>query len=306
MSILNPTSDGNVEILWSIAKFLSVKKSQDVEKLRAKLRVDDPAYDHGPVQNTIRKALQLGVFTVENDKIGLSKSFNTLTKSNFETEFPKHLRRQIFAKKNNPDEAFFRQEENIASDFTRMVAWSMLQKPSKFSLTFRNFNTMQAELFRQLDVFSEEQEKFINDTRYTQLKRWCSILGLMQGRSGSEFLDATIAVRSELDDVISELIGMEKNEKGRTLYPIGPFLDKLSALLPVLDGGVYQQRIMRVARDGVLSFPDKGRVSQVLSLALIRLEQGALIRLVNLADASGVLLDLAADEPRKVSYIERL
>jgi len=306
VSILNPTSDGNIEILWSIAKFLSARNPQDVEKLKAKLRVDNPAYDQGTVQNTIRKALQLGVFVVENERIGLSKSFDTLTKSNFDTEFPKHLRRQIFAKKNNPDEAFFGQDENMASDFTRMVAWAMMQEPSKFSPTFRNFNMMQAELFRQLDVFSEEQQKFINDVRHLQLKRWCAVLGLIQGGSGNEFLDATVAVRSELDDVISELSGIEKNEKGRTLYPVGSFIEKLSVLLPILDGGIYQQKIMTVARDGVLSLPEKGRVSQVLSLALIRLEHGALIRLVNLADASGVLLDLAQDEPRKVSYVERL
>ena len=122
---------------------------------------------------------------------------------NFEHNFPQILRRQILLEKNNPKDQFFGQELNLASDFTRMAAWMMLQQPSKFSLIFRKFDTLQTEMNKQLDVVSSDDAEFINDVRYGQLKRWC----ICSTNSGwiYRILDATVAIRSELDPILAKI-----------------------------------------------------------------------------------------------------
>lgn len=302
MSILNPTSDGNLEVLWSLAKFICEKGPTKYEKLKDIFVFDDPKY----FQNTVRRWEQLNVFVNKDDVILLSKDFDEVSNLNFEHEFPKILRRFVFLEKNNPEEQFFSQEFNLASDFTRMAAWIMLQKPSKFSIIFRKFDSMQTELFKQLDVVSSEKEKFINDTRYTQLKRWCNLLGLIQGQSGQEFLDATTAIKSEIDLVLSKVANKVKQDGNKTLYPAKDFMEKLKVQLPVLDGGIYQHRIMSVSREGMVSIPSQDTASQVVSLALLRLEQAKLIKLHQRADAAGIMLEFGEGRTRKLDYIERL
>ena len=93
---------------------------------------------------------QLGVIEQTGDEVCLSGDFDEVSILNFEHNFPQILRRQILLEKNNPKDQFFGQELNLASDFTRMAAWMMLQQPSKFSLIFRKFDTLQTEMNKQL------------------------------------------------------------------------------------------------------------------------------------------------------------
>lgn len=302
MSILNPTSDGNIEVLWSIAKFICNNGSTHFKKVKEKFVVEEPKH----FENTVRRWEQLGVFERKDEKLCLSNNFDELTKLNFEQSFPKILRRQVFLERNNPESHFFSQESNLASDFTRMVAWIMLQKPAKFSLIFRNFDIMQSELFNQLDIVSSEKAEYINGTRYTELKRWCNLLGLVQGQSTHEFLDVTPALRSELDPIIAKISDKANLENGVKLFPARDFMEKLKIQLPVLDGGVYQNRIFSVSRKGMVRLPTRETASQIISLGLLRLEKGKLIKLHERADAIGITLEFGEGRTRKVDYIERL
>lgn len=303
MSILNPTSDGNIEVLWSVAKFLCHSGPTKTSKLKDSFDVEDTK----PFQNTIRHWNQLGVIINNGDEVCLSKEFDDVSSQNFEYKFPQILRRQVLLEKNNPENQFFAQEKNLASDFTRMVAWMMLQKPSKFSAIWRDWGTLQTELYKQLDVVSSEDAEFFNDTRYTQLRRWCNLLGLIQGQSRQQFLDVTIAIKSELDPILAQIADKARQNDGRILYPARNFMEKLKVQLPVLDGGIYQQRILSVSRAGMVKIPSGEIASQVVSLALLRLEKGRMIKLHDTADATvGIRLDLGQEKARKVDYIERL
>ena len=116
---------------------------------------------------------QLGVIEQTGDEVCLSGDFDEVSILNFEHNFPKFLDakscwRKTILKTN------FRQELNLASDFTRMAAWMMLQQPSKFSLIFRKFDYCR-QLNKQLNVVSSDDAEFINDVRYGQLKRWCNL-----------------------------------------------------------------------------------------------------------------------------------
>ena len=302
MSILNPTSDGNIEVLWSVAKFLCQNGPTNFSKLMDTFVVEEPKY----FQNTIRRWDQLGVIVQTGDEVCMSGDFDEVSILNFEHNFPQILRRQILLEKNNPKDQFFGQELNLASDFTRMAAWMMLQQPSKFSLIFRKFDTLQTEMNKQLDVVSSDDAEFINDVRYGQLKRWCNLLGLIQGQSNLEFLDATVAIRSELDSILAKIVDKARQDGDISLYPARDFMAQLKVQLPVLDGGVYQNRILSVSRAGMVSIPSGDTASQVVSLALLRLEKARLLKLHQRADATGIMLEFGEGRTRKLDYIERL
>ena len=154
-------------------------------------------------------------------------------------------------------------------------------------------------------MVSSDDAEFINDVRYGQLKRWCNLLGLIQGQSNLEFLDATVAIRSELDPILAKIVDKARQDGDISLYPARDFMAQLKVQLPVLDGGVYQNRILSVSRAGMVSIPSGDTASQVVSLALFRLEKARLLKHHQRADATGIMLEFGEEE-RKLDYIERL
>ena len=78
---------------------------------------------------------------------------------------------------------------------------------------------------------------------------------LIQGQSNQEFLDATVAIRSELDPILAKIVDKARQDGDISLYPARDFMAHLKVQLPVLDGGIYQNRIFSVSRAGMVKHP---------------------------------------------------
>ena len=292
--ILNFANDGQIEVLWTLAKYLCSTKEHDMNHLKNEFSPGENSKNSKKTTQTITRWTQLGLFVEKEGKLSFSSQFNKINSNNFQEEFSTQLRRLVLDRKNNPKDLFFKQESNLASDFTRAAAWMMMQDPVHFSSNMSTWNDFEYQISIQLKV-----DDFLNDTRFNQFRRWAVALGFLEGYGSNHFLDPTKAVRSELVSACKK-IQNHAVENG-LVYPAKNLIKSISENLPVLDGGIYQEYIMTKAKNDMLKFPKPDRVSPMLSLALRRLEMEKIIRLRDRADAtSGVILS----NDRKVDYIE--
>jgi hypothetical protein len=221
------------------------------------------------VWKTLHRWLQLGVFEQEGETVHLTPKFERIELDDVEAMRTAVLELVLRPENNRgidqaqgDDEA----ERSGASDFTRAAAWALAQDP--FALTAES----------DVVLFARKQQVtpdlFANDTRWFGFKDWAHFLGIALPLGGKDFVvNPARAVRAVLDTLWSH--------EGQ--LPIGEFLTRLSAVLPVLDGGTYRATVGRQVRRPWRSL-DAFAISPCLSLALLQLRHEGLIRLEDLAD----------------------
>lgn len=301
MTILNNESDGDLEILIPLSKYLLGKSSQnsdDIKNIFAPNGVDPKK-----LNNTIQRWAQLGLFLKSDENLSLSEDFSSIKASEFESAFPKKLCRLIFSEENSPAEDFFKTGKN-ASDLTRGIAWMLCQDPLKFSQYLSGgFDDVQREfLIPQCNDKSIVQ----NNTRWPILRRWASFLGFLTGTESKSFLDPTLAVERVLPDIFEDCKANIKQVEKRELLPLDVFIKQLGIKVPVFDGGTHRLRVISIINHQELTLPLKDVLSKTTSLALKRLEFEKKIKLVNISDAgSSMSLDYENNSPPETyDYVE--
>lgn len=165
------------------------------------------------------------------------------------------------------------EEVGRTADLCRGLAWCLTQDIYALPSThgeIESLITTQVQTGRFI---------FLNDTRWAGFRSWARFLGFATGDDSSFFFDPTVAVRSELKEVI---------RKGETV-PAAEFVSRLAVRLPVLDSGVYRLEVEQVLRPESWTAPATGHLSTALSFALRRLQKQGMIGLVTLADAGSRL-----------------
>ena len=291
MTILNSASDGNLSVLYSMAQYLHSCGGMSKDELIAEF-----SYENGEVpRQTINRWLQVGFFEEVAGHLELPNTLRDFEETAFKDILRTEVRRVVFEKRNNPEDKFFANEDSLASDFTRTIAWSMFQDPIQFSSCLQKLQMYQSRWLSQVP-----NADTLNDVRFSQFRRWAEFLGFIEGG----VLDCSLAVRGEIDKIFLNASAFIIEENEVSLLPIDKFLTQLSIAIPVVDGGLYNKRIAK-AGTSLPKWSDE-QLSPCLSLALYRLEVEKVISLVAKADAVETkILDIGHGQTIEVSYVGR-
>lgn len=267
MSLLNITNDGLPNILVALhATVLRATKpileAELLEIVAPNGLVDD---DGKMARQTLNRWIQLGLFMQEDGLISVKDRLPTRRATMLQIlPFTRRIAcRQALAEENNRD--FWASESARAADLTRSLAWMLAQ--DVYRISFRQFPTEESRQIRD-----PERTLMQNDTRLTGMKYWAPFLGF--SRYDFATIDPTVAVRDALTEVLAPGAGM----------PAPQFIERLSMVLPVLDGGRWQQEVLEYVDSAALPLRQPGQISTALSRALH-----------NLWDSGELLLQQKAD-----------
>ncbi len=193
----------------------------------------------------------LGLIIKENEKVALSKQV-------IENISDKKNAFQLLLA-----DLVFRREHERNDDFATAVAWILSIDPFKAP---KNWTEFEPEIKR---TGCEEITGITNSNPYSNFIIWSTFLGFSWAYQGfvpdpTEHLSWRIQQFFKKEDEV----------------PISHFLDKMKEFVPVIDGGIYRQRIL----DKVGEKLEESILSPSLSLALKRLQDLNFIRLEKKSD----------------------
>ena len=176
------------------------------------------------------------------------------------------------------EEQIFKKEFALKDKFAFAVSWLLIQSPKKPIDWSDNIST---RVSRDLnDEFSELE--LTNNSRSQHFIYWCQYLGFVQkvaiGIKPYVIPDPTKAIMRHMKNIFSVDREME----------FSVFLNKLSDVIPVLEYGWIRELIEDKAIGELKRNPEEVSIST--SLALLRLEEKGMIKLLSKSDADVVSL----------------
>jgi hypothetical protein len=249
----------------------------DIEGLQQP-RAETGERDKKPEQarKTLEAALECGL--VEEDKVGGTREYrlaHSLTDeekdaTQIATTLPKTMARILL----HPGTA-------APTTFATKCAWFLTQPVPP---TYRDETTLITALGQDT-----KPKDIDNPQRLDMLVYWMTYMGLGHQLGGMFLVDPTELIRAHLDTLLP------RNKK----TPIQDFIDKLSGLFPVFDGGKYFKEFAPKR--------ETDRLSQALSLAIARLSDSADISFGCTQDARiRSFLDLGPKQKaREIEYLKR-
>ena len=304
MGMLNSTSDGHCELVFSIVKLI-IKEPMEISKIKLLLNPEKAhLLTNDKIAGSITCWKKLGLFEDHGNKIHITqyarKVLEELEKSNCQNKISYMLRRILFSSSKNKTETIWTDES--ANDFFRALSWMLIQNP----FTFSDFSYNACDRFykEQQSIKDESKEIIQGGVRMRAFLPYARSLGFFSGTTtGSttkdfNFIDPTNAIQEDLDLMI-------KPEEEIT---VEVFLKKLSNELPVFDGGKYRVQVEQILDKKFIVPPENKTLSSSLSLALKRLEQLGIIKLVSRGDASSsynLSFGLEVSKAQQYSHIKR-
>lgn len=278
MSLLNITNDGLPNILVVLhATVLRASKPIPEADLLEVVSPSAIVEDDGQmVRNTLNRWVELGLFIRNDGMISVKEKLPGRRATALEIlPFTRRMVcRQALAEENNPD--LWASHSARAADLTRSLAWMLAQ--DVYRASFGQFETQESQ-----QILDPERLLMRNSTRRTGLQFWAPFLGF--SRHPFAAIDPTVAVRDALEEVLAPGEGM----------PSPQFVERLSTVLPVLDGGRWQREVLEFVDPGALPRRQPGQLSTALSRALLNLWDGGELMLQQKADlGSSVTLTGAA------------
>ncbi|MFO7567823.1 MAG: protein DpdG [Enhygromyxa sp.] len=292
MSIMNRASDGSAPILLVLWRALRTMRAIPKDTLLALCAPDSLGDEEGRARKTLKRWLQLGLFTESDGKLHLNSPFNRLEPSADPEywEFRHEVRRLLFRPEANHD--FLKPEPSGAADFTFACAW--LLSTDVYGSHFESAESIQALEGAQIERI-DGAKKFViqNPTRWDGFRDWATFVGF--GWNIPPFqLDPTEAVEFEIADLF----------QGQKSAGINTVVKHVGDRIPVLDEGTFATSVRERATSGWRPI-ERHEVSPALSRALLRLEESGRIKLVDRSDADRrTLLGRGFREFRRVSHVE--
>ena len=255
MSLLNIAADGlpNLLVLLHASVIRATKPVPEAELLES-VAPSAVVDDNGTkARQTLNRWCELGFFIRNAGLISLPSTPSSRRASTLDI-FPLTRRtacRLVLAEKNNPD--LWASQAEGAADLTRSLAWLLAQ--DVYRISFSELESAES------DQLTDPQKRFMeNSTRRSGLENyWAPFLGFSRGSFGQ--IDPTVAIRDALPEVI---------EPGEGL-PAPSFVERLSTVLPVLDGGRWQEDVLRFVDKSKLPRREPGQLSPALSRAFLNL-----------------------------------
>jgi len=257
MTVLNQTSDGQVNTLIVLVRASVRFGPRSRSDLLAICGGNLDIVDKAKLNGSFLRWSELGLFDTVDDLTALREPYRSRLGSDVskaEARLPAILREIALLPENNA--RFWEQENSKSADLSRSLSWMLAQ--DVYSL-----DTSSHEAIEKLEITQvndAQKRMFQNDTRYNTLKSWMSFLGF--GRDGALFtVDPTVALRATLETVFD----------GDTPLPARAFLTKIAEVLPVLDTGLYRERVEDTLKDSAWKPAVEGVLSTSLSRAIERL-----------------------------------
>lgn len=254
MSLLNITNDGLPNILVALhATVLRAAKpipeTELLEVVAPSALVDDEGKQ---ARNTLNRWVELGLFVREEGLVFVKDRLPSRNLSMLEVlPFTRRMAcRQALAEENNPD--IWASQGARAADLTRSLAWMLAQ--DIYRASFDQFEMQESQ-----QILDPERLLMRNSGRRSGLQFWAPFLGF--SRHPFAAIDPTVAVRDALNEVLIPGSGM----------PAEKFVERLSAVLPVLDGGRWQREVLEYVDLAALPLRQPGQISTALSRALLNL-----------------------------------
>lgn len=278
MSILNLSSDGLYSIVLTLARIVAQNKAISRDDL-INICVPQSGSDPKLARATLTRWISLGLFAEQDDAIRLAVALARGESVDAFTErLPAICRNLAFHQEHAlplwpVDGSVSEEEAGRTADLCRSLAWCLAQDIYTLPSTYEEVDRL---------VMAQVQPGrfiFLNNTRWPGFRPWARFFGFAIGEDSSFFCDPTVAVRSELKEVI------QKNE----LVPAAEFVSRLAARLPVLDSGTYRHQVEQILKPETWKALPSGQLSTALSFALQRLQKQGAIGLVTLADAGSRL-----------------
>lgn len=272
MSLLNLTNDGLPNVLAMLhAAVLRVGKPVLRDELLETVAPSSVVDDDGKMtRQTLNRWTELGLFRQEGDAITVNERPAGTRIAALELQrFTRRVAcKCALAEKNNAD--FWASESARAADLTRSLAWMMAQ--DVYRASFSDFEAQEAE-----QITDPELLLMRNSTRRNGLQYWAPFLGF--SRHPYAAIDPTVAVRDVLPEILSPGQGMAAAE----------FVAQVAWLLPVLDGGRYQQEVLAAVDPNALAPRNPGQLSTALSRALLCLRAGGDIVMAQKSDTGSAI-----------------
>lgn len=277
MSILNREGDGLHSIVLTLARIVAREKAISRDDL-INICVPHANSEKGigsRARATLSRWTSLGLFTENDGQVRMNVDLvRGESVDTFSERLPSICRRLALHPNHAlplwPAEGGITEEGvGLTADLCRGLAWCLAQDIYALPSTHSEIESLIATQI-QVGRFI-----FLNDTRWAGFRTWARFLGFASGDESSFFCDPTVAVHSELKDVI------QKSEK----LPATEFISRLTERLPVLDSGHYRSELEQVVKPEVWDMPVDGRLSTALSFALRRLKMQGVIKLEAMADA---------------------
>lgn len=299
MSILNRWSDGLVSVLVALTRSSILLGTMPKNKL---LDLCSPRVlgdgKQGMATMTLNRWIELGLFSVsEKDDVKVTDEYRGILRKADATpnSIAEVARIIVLSPINNKN--FWNDEENRSADFSRAACWMLAQDVHEFVPT--SYSQVEPKALDQAE--SADVILFQNDTRWAGFVSWATFLGFGRSDSGKAsggfITDPTPAVAS----VAKSLLPKKKD------VSIKDFLDGLSDVLPVLDGGAYRQEVEARLRPEKWKAPASTDVSSSLSRALLRLQSQGVLRLEKRSDsdAQARLVGRDGSVVQSVTHVQR-
>lgn len=275
MSLLNLTSDGLPNILVVLYATLAKARSRlTSDTLLEKVAPKSVVKDQELAKLTLNRWIELGLFNEDPDSGELSLYREPETNMKSEVEIVQAVRmaaRHVaLAEKNNSD--LWATKEARAADLSRSLAWLLAQ--DVYSIGGQNLFTLAND-----HVMGTDTTLMQNETRASGLKAWGYFLGFIR-HSGDVEVDPTVAIADILPTCIAPGDGM----------PARDFVERVSQVLPVIDGGAYRRAVHARLRVDALPSSQANQLSASLSRALFGFMVNRTLQFTSKADVGSSIV----------------
>jgi hypothetical protein len=243
------------------------------------------------IGNTLRTWIKLGLFVESKDGISINPE---VSKGDLTLErLPSVARSTVLKRENNAN--FFDKEDSGSADFTRLLAWSLMQDIWEYD------QTSDVVVSLRLDKQTKDDDVFKqNDTRWSGFKAWTQFLGFAWS---PRYPNSKI----EPDPTSAIIDVLPKTFEAGSTVEAPELIQKLADAIPVLDGGEY--RIQVEKRLGETSGEYSWRplpphqISTTLSRSLMRLRENGLLDFVRKDDSKQLFRCLTGRDRRPIGDV---
>jgi hypothetical protein len=168
-----------------------------------------------------------------------------------------------------------------ARDLTRALSWFLTQDVFGPPLWYEDAEASRSVDRLQSRQLTAEDRVIINDNRWQSFARWAPYLGFAR----PVVLRERDYLVPDPTPAVVDAVAAIAEDSGAGTVDLRSFLDRLAAILPVVDSGRYRRAVEeRMVTSPKSQALPEGTLSSSLATALLRLQDQKVLELINKAD----------------------